>query len=191
MYPTRRHLLPMGARHRTSLNIWMICLCAGGAAGVAAEPERGGPPATAQNAVSPSCGTVDWEGGGGAPSVAESRRPAASRITRGPSGRDGRHAGVVTAAGWSEVLAQSIEGLVLVPATLRGPSGADTSGMLVLDTGAGFIGLDVHVAERLGVIESGQEVRGVELAEQPLSRLVIGGMQVDQLSPVLVFDAEI
>ena len=46
------------------------------------------------------------------------------------------------AAGAIEVPIENLEGVVLVRATLRGPSGRDTTGLLVVDTGAGFLGVD-------------------------------------------------
>lgn len=85
---------------------------------------------------------------------------------------------------------ERLEGIILVQATLRGPSGVDTSGILVLDTGAGYLGVDPAVALRLGLTATQRRSDVIELTDRPLSRLVIGTLQIDQLSPVVSVDLE-
>ena len=96
-----------------------------------------------------------------------------------------------SARGAVELDVETIEGLILVPVRMTGPSGVDTSGLLVLDTGAGFVALDLPVALRLGVADSDDPVSGVELAEHALDRLELGNLEIDHVDPVLVLDAEI
>ena len=54
-------------------------------------------------------------------------------------------------SGSTEIPIENIEGVVLVRATLTGPSGRDTTGALVVDTGAGFLGVDDELAHILGL----------------------------------------
>jgi predicted aspartyl protease len=92
---------------------------------------------------------------------------------------------------------EDLEGLPLLHATIRGANGWDSSGVLVLDTGAGYLALDREVAIRAGLIGSDADdstattIPSIGLADQPLSRLELGRLQLDQVSPVLTIDAEI
>ena len=83
---------------------------------------------------------------------------------------------------------EDLEGEILVRATLSAGPGRDTSGLFVLDTGAGFVALDLDLARRLGVADSATGTAAVDLAPRPLARLQLGGLQVDQVSPVLTVD---
>ena len=94
-------------------------------------------------------------------------------------------------AGSTEIPIEDLEGVVLVPALLHGSEGRDTSGWLVVDTGAGFLSLDAAVARDLGVADAESHPTGLELAPRALPRLELGSMQLDQLSPVLLIDARI
>jgi len=84
---------------------------------------------------------------------------------------------------------ESLEGAILVRAKLVVASGRDTSGVFVLDTGAGFLALDLGLARLLGIADSVPAVAAVDLAARPLARLELGGLQMDQVSPVLTVDA--
>jgi predicted aspartyl protease len=92
---------------------------------------------------------------------------------------------------------EDLEGLPLLHTTIRGANGWDSSGVLVLDTGAGYLALDREVAIRAGLIgsdssdSSATTIPSIGLADQPLSRLQLGPLQLDQVSPVLTIDAEI
>src|SRR5437762_9110095 len=46
---------------------------------------------------------------------------------------------------------ENLEGMVLIDMTLRGAHGRDTTGLFVLDTGAGFLALDHALAATLGI----------------------------------------
>jgi predicted aspartyl protease len=88
------------------------------------------------------------------------------------------------------------DGVVLIQSKLFAASGKDTSGSLVLDTGAGFVALDRPLAEWLGISDepgaTDTTARAtVGVAARPLARLELGGRQIDAISPVLLVDAEI
>jgi hypothetical protein len=84
---------------------------------------------------------------------------------------------------------EDLEGAILVRARLVSASGRDTSGVFVLDTGAGFLALDLGLARLLGIADGGSATAAVDLAARPLARLELGGLQMDQVSPVLTLDA--
>lgn len=84
---------------------------------------------------------------------------------------------------------QDLDGLILLKTVLRGTGGRDTAGTLALDTGAGFLALDADLGERLGIVDSASDSARIELADRALPRLRLGGLQIDQVSPVLTIDA--
>lgn len=84
---------------------------------------------------------------------------------------------------------EDLEGAILVRAKLVSASGRDTSGIFIFDTGAGFLALDLDLARLLGISDAGAGAAPVALADRPLARLELGGLQVDQVSPVLTVDA--
>lgn len=91
----------------------------------------------------------------------------------------------------SELLAfENIEGLVLVPARLDGAR-SDTTGLLALDSGAGFLALDQPVAHALGVAEQRGPAAGIALAQRPLARLQLGALQIDHVTPLITIDGEV
>jgi len=96
---------------------------------------------------------------------------------------------------------EPLEGLILVEARLHGHEGRDTTGILIVDTGAGFLVLDSDVATRIGM--SDRRGRDFQLAPRPLTRLELGlpnadphtptaarsrthTLQMDQVSPVML-----
>ncbi|MBI5710431.1 MAG: aspartyl protease family protein [Candidatus Eisenbacteria bacterium] len=84
---------------------------------------------------------------------------------------------------------ENLEGAILVTASLRGANGRDTTGLFVLDTGAGFLALDHGLARALGLVDGAADSGVVGLAARPVPRFTLGGMQLDQVSPVLTVDA--
>jgi len=84
---------------------------------------------------------------------------------------------------------ENLEGAILVGGKLVPVSGRDTSGTFVLDTGAGFLALDLGLARLLGVADSAPVAAAVAIAARPLARLELGGLQMDQVSPVITVDA--
>lgn len=85
--------------------------------------------------------------------------------------------------------AENLDGVLLIAARLRGMSGADTAGPLVLDTGAGYLALDRDLALRLGIADSVSAV--LTPTARPLPAIEFGGREIDQLSPVFTIDGEI
>ena len=94
-------------------------------------------------------------------------------------------------AGSTQLGIENLEGVVLMPAILRGHGGRDTTGLLVVDTGAGFLGLDVPLARRLGIIGPDENPSGVSLSPTALPRLELGSAQLDAIAPILLLDAEV
>jgi predicted aspartyl protease len=92
-------------------------------------------------------------------------------------------------AGTQVIRFEDLEGAILLPAKLVTDSGRDTSGVFVLDTGAGFLALDLDLARELGIADRGVKSAAVDLAVRPLARFQLGGLQMDQVSPVLTIDA--
>jgi membrane-associated protease RseP (regulator of RpoE activity) len=86
---------------------------------------------------------------------------------------------------------ENLEGIVLIDSRLRGRAGADTSGPLALDTGAGYLALDVALARVLGLADSTEDSEAVGIAEHPLPRLTLGSWSLDQVEPVLTVDGEV
>lgn len=84
---------------------------------------------------------------------------------------------------------EDLEGAILLPATLRASSGADTSGLLVVDTGAGFLALDFTLSRWLGITDTLGVSSAVGFATRPLARMRLGELELDQVSPVLTVDA--
>ena len=86
---------------------------------------------------------------------------------------------------------ENLEGIILIHGTLRGVIQPDTSGPLALDTGAGYLALDIGLARVLGLADSADGAEAVDLAARPLPRLTLGGLTIDQIEPVLTVDGEI
>jgi hypothetical protein len=86
---------------------------------------------------------------------------------------------------------ENIEGIILVAATLHGGAGSDTTGPLVLDTGAGYLALDVGLARILGLLDSSATVEAVGLARHPLPRLTLGRWSLAEVEPVLTVEGEV
>ena len=86
---------------------------------------------------------------------------------------------------------ENLEGIILLRGTLQGRLEADTTGPLALDTGAGYLALDLGLARTLGLADSTVESDAVDLADLPLPRLSLGGWRIDHLDPVLTVDGEV
>src|SRR4030067_619186 len=52
---------------------------------------------------------------------------------------------------------ENVEGVLLIPAAFVGEAGRDTTGLLALDTGAGYLALDTRLARGLGSAHSHAE----------------------------------
>ncbi len=86
---------------------------------------------------------------------------------------------------------ENVEGIILLRAALTGRFERDTIGPLVLDTGAGFLALDLDLARTLGLTDSAGTPGAVGLAEVPLPRMKLGGWTLDRIHPVLTVDGEV
>jgi hypothetical protein len=93
-------------------------------------------------------------------------------------------------AGTSLVPFENLEGLILFEASLHAGARQDTSGLFVLDSGAGYLALDHELAWTYGLAGS-ERVDGVSVTRRPLRRFTVGDLQIDQLSPILTFEATI
>jgi hypothetical protein len=80
--------------------------------------------------------------------------------------------------------------MALVTATLDGIEG-DTTGSLVLDTGAGYLALDRDLARVLGISDSAATHEPIGISSRPLPRLMVGKLVRDQVRQVLTVDAGI
>ncbi|MBI3540304.1 MAG: PDZ domain-containing protein [Candidatus Eisenbacteria bacterium] len=83
--------------------------------------------------------------------------------------------------------------MVMLRMTVRGAGGRDTSGLFVLDTGAGFLALDRELATGLGIVDTAVAGRAdaVDLATSPLPRMSLGNWSLDQVQPVLTIDGSV
>ena len=86
---------------------------------------------------------------------------------------------------------ENLEGMVLLRCSLRGDGGRDTTGPIALDTGAGYLALDIVLAQFLGIADSTTANEAVGLTARPLPRLTLGGWSIDQVEPVLTVNGEI
>ena len=101
------------------------------------------------------------------------------------------HASIRWPPGTEILKFENVEGIILLRGTLGGHLEADTTGPLALDTGAGYLALDLGLARILGLSSSTTKADAVDLAELPLPRLTLGTWTIDQLEPVLTVDGEV
>jgi hypothetical protein len=85
---------------------------------------------------------------------------------------------------------ENIEGIVLLNVIAFSSTALDTAGPFVLDTGAGYLGLDRELALWLGISDS-VDAEPVGVTPRPLARLRVGTWEQDAVSPVLTFDADV
>ena len=86
---------------------------------------------------------------------------------------------------------ENLEGLLLLPASMRSASGRDTSGLLALDSGAGYLALDRELALWAGIAAASNDTAAIGLADRALPRLSLGSLDLDQLSPVMTVNGGI
>ncbi|HYM80374.1 MAG TPA: aspartyl protease family protein [Candidatus Limnocylindria bacterium] len=86
---------------------------------------------------------------------------------------------------------ENLEGMILLRASLRGATGADTAGLFVLDTGAGYLALDLPLARALGVSDSDGTPALVDLANRPLPSFTLGKLSMTDVEPLLTIDSQV
>ena len=86
---------------------------------------------------------------------------------------------------------ENVEGIILLQGTLTGRLEADTTGPLAIDTGAGYLALDLGLARTLGLTDSASTAEAVDVTDLPLPRLALGAWTIDQLDPVLTVNGEV
>ena len=89
-----------------------------------------------------------------------------------------------------ELPCENVEGVILVPARIYGAD-RDTAGQLVVDTGAGFLGLGHDIAFWLGIDDRASDPNAIEYTKRPVRRLELGSLQLDQVTPVITLDHEV
>jgi hypothetical protein len=94
-------------------------------------------------------------------------------------------------AGTERIRFENVEGIVLIRGTLRGRMEGDTTGPLALDTGAGYLALDVDLARLIGLADTTADLDAVDVASHPLPRLTLGAWTLSDVQPVLTVDGEI
>ncbi len=92
-------------------------------------------------------------------------------------------------AGAFLVPVENVEGALLLKSTLINAHQVDTTGSLVLDTGAGYLALDGELILALGLADS--VVDEMTFAPRPLPRMQIGTLQQDVVGPILSVDTEV
>jgi len=86
---------------------------------------------------------------------------------------------------------ENVEGIILLRGTLSGQLEADTTGPLAIDTGAGYLALDLGLARTLGLTDNDATAEAVDVTDLPLPRLTLGTWSIDRLEPVLTVDGEV
>jgi hypothetical protein len=118
-----------------------------------------------------------------APAAKTARSPAAAA----------RRSSITPAKPWPEGTVQlpfeDLDGVTLLKATATGIQGRDTSGVFVLDTGAGYIALDEPLAIALG-ISAEPRAGQIDFTRSPLPRLRLGDLDLAQVQS-LTFDADV
>ncbi len=81
---------------------------------------------------------------------------------------------------------ENIEGALFLETTLRDFRQRDTTGLLIFDTGAGYVALDRRLAQAMGLADSNTTIMG--FAPRPLPRLRAGDLQQDAVGPILAIE---
>jgi hypothetical protein len=94
---------------------------------------------------------------------------------------------------------EDIDGVVLVKATVAGRrafadsvggSHRDTTGWFAVDTGAGYLALDSQLAIAIGIVDT-LPSHSIDVAPRALDRFRVGNLSMDQVQPVLLFQAQL
>jgi hypothetical protein len=82
---------------------------------------------------------------------------------------------------------ENLEGAILLPVRMRSID-RDTTGPLLLDTGAGYLALDLGLARMLRVADPHARHDEVSLSERSLPTLELGTIRFSRVGPVLLID---
>ena len=81
----------------------------------------------------------------------------------------------------------TLDGAILMTLPIRGPA-RETTGVFLLDTGAGYLALDGEFARAIGHRSRSIGDATMRLLTEPLPRLQLGRFSKDQVEPVLTLD---
>jgi predicted aspartyl protease len=84
---------------------------------------------------------------------------------------------------------ENIDGAIVVRLKLGYATGRDTTGLFVVDTGAGYLALAPELIQALGLADS--LVEEMTFAPRPLPRLHIGSLEQDVVGPILSVDTQV
>ncbi len=71
------------------------------------------------------------------------------------------------------------------------PGAVDTTGPMIVDTGAGYPAVDRPLAQALGIDDGTGDPNTLSLATSPLARFELAGVVQTDVAPVIVIDAEL
>lgn len=92
-------------------------------------------------------------------------------------------------AGSHSVRFENVDGAVIVSGMLRGANDRDTTGLLIVDTGAGFLALAPALIQRLGLSDTMPSE--LTFAARALRTLSIGGLEQQTVAPILCVDTKV
>ena len=92
-------------------------------------------------------------------------------------------------AGSHSVRFENVDGAIIVNGMLRGASDRDTTGLLIVDTGAGFLALAPALIQRLGLSDT--LPTELTFAPRTLRALSIGGVEQQTVAPILCVDTKV
>ena len=183
----------MRLRRATTL-LFLLFACAGAgdpACGAQGSHAAIAAPAAAAAAAS-TVYTASTASAGYAGSATSTARvsPHSSRPSRGASARAAAEAqSLLAPADAFRIPCENADGALLFRARLTAGGGLDTTGLLVLDTGAGYLSLSPSLIRRMNL--SDRPVDPMTFASKPLQRITIGEFSQDVVGPVLGVDTQV
>ena len=114
---------------------------------------------------------------------------AAGTASNGATARDGTRASLFAPADAFRIPCENADGALLIRAKLGGGGGLDTTGLLVFDTGAGYLALSSDLIRWLQLSE--RSVDPMTFSPKPLQRLKINDFSQDMVGPVLGVDTQV
>ena len=121
--------------------------------------------------------------------AARAARPSSPRRTRVSSSAAASAATLLAPADAFRIPCENADGALLLHARLSAGGGLDTTGTLVLDTGAGYLSLSPSLIRWMRLSDS--PVDPMTFSSKPLQRLTISDYSQDVVGPVLGVDTEV